>query len=48
MFCVDTSDDMNTLAALILKGKKDNEDGLKGIFFRQFLPASNVVCDSKF
>lgn len=43
-FNVDTSASMNDLASLVLKdGKEENEIPLKGVFYRQFLPASQTV-----
>jgi len=44
-YCVDTSSTMNDLAKLILQeGNPNNEDILpKGLFYRQFLPASPKV-----
>lgn len=42
-FNVDSSRDMNDLAEVLLKGGKNNSEPLKGVFYRQFLPASNVV-----
>lgn len=42
-FNVDISPDMNDLAEIILKrGRGTGAMSLKGVFYRQFLPASNV------
>lgn len=41
---MDSSAEMNTLADLLLRdGDPDKEMALKGVFFRQFLPASQTV-----
>jgi hypothetical protein len=45
VFNVDSSADMNDLASLLLRG--GNEEAgmpIKGVFYRQFLPASHMVC----
>ncbi|XP_050311793.1 methyltransferase-like protein 17, mitochondrial [Anthonomus grandis grandis] len=45
-FNVDCSSDMNDLAQVLLQGGRGNApSSLKGAFFRQFLPASNVGYD---
>lgn len=42
-FNVDISRDMNDLAEVLLKGGTGiGNMSLKGVFYRQFLPASNV------
>jgi len=48
-YCVDTSSTMNELAKLLLQeGNPNNEKILpKGLFYRQFLPASQNVCTIK-
>lgn len=33
---------MNDLAESILRGGRNSSDPLKGVFFRQFLPSTNV------
>lgn len=40
---IDSSAEMNDLAEILLKGGKGNgKSPIKGTFYRQFLPASNV------
>ncbi|XP_063221361.1 methyltransferase-like protein 17, mitochondrial isoform X2 [Bacillus rossius redtenbacheri] len=42
-FCVDSSVEMNDLASLLLRdGQETKEMPFKGVFYRQFLPASSV------
>jgi hypothetical protein len=44
-FNVDSSGDMNDLASLLLRGgSEEMEMPIKGVFYRQFLPASQTVC----
>jgi len=44
-FNVDSSGDMNDLASLLLRdGNEEMEMPIKGVFYRQFLPASHTVC----
>jgi hypothetical protein len=44
-FNVDSSGDMNDLASLLLRGgNEEMEIPIKGVFYRQFLPASHTVC----
>jgi hypothetical protein len=44
-FNVDSSGDMNDLADLLLRGgSEEMEMPIKGVFYRQFLPASQTVC----
>lgn len=43
-FNVDSSSEMNDLSQILLQdGKGNKEPHLKGVFYRQFLPASNVI-----
>ncbi|KAF5270858.1 hypothetical protein FQA39_LY08303 [Lamprigera yunnana] len=45
-FNVDSSADMNDLAQLLLQdGRGTKQINLKGIFYRQFLPATNIAYD---
>nr|CAD7567480.1 unnamed protein product [Timema californicum] len=45
-FNVDCCAEMNNLASLLLRdGKEDKEMPLKGVFYRQFLPASHSVSE---
>jgi hypothetical protein len=45
VFNVDSSGDMNDLASLLLRGGKEEADvPIKGVFYRQFLPATHKVC----
>ncbi|XP_047111717.1 methyltransferase-like protein 17, mitochondrial [Schistocerca piceifrons] len=42
-FCVDSSRDMNEISSLIVRDGNANKDLPKGIFYRQFLPASHTI-----
>lgn len=44
-YCVDTSSCMNDLAKLLLQNGNPNDENIlpKGLFYRQFLPASPNV-----
>jgi hypothetical protein len=45
VFNVDSSRDMNDLASLLLRGGSEEADmPIKGVSYRQFLPASHMVC----
>lgn len=45
VFNVDSSGDMNDLSSLLLRGGSEEADmPIKGVFYRQFLPASHTVC----
>jgi hypothetical protein len=44
-FNVDSSGEMNDLASLLLRGgDEEAEMPIKAVFYRQFLPASHMVC----
>lgn len=43
-FSVDQSADMNNIAEIVLRDGRENKAiSLKGVFYRQFLPASDIV-----
>ncbi|CAH0545682.1 unnamed protein product [Brassicogethes aeneus] len=44
-FNVDSSSSMNDLSQILLQGGRGNQVPLKGVFYRQFLPANNTTYD---